>query len=165
MANYQDVFLSEDMESQLEKILSLYQGKRQEVIPLLQEVQEQLGYLPEEVMVKIAKFCKVPTSSIFGIASFYAQFRFKPQGRKRITICRGTACHVSGASQILDEIERQLGIKEGETTSDMEYSLETVACIGCCALAPCAVIDDNVHANLTAGKIPGILNEVRSESK
>ena len=141
------------IEYSLSKILSSYQRTQDELIPILQKIQAELGYLPEEAMNKVAEFCRVAESKVFGIASFYAQFRFVPLGRTQVTTCRGTACHVRGAPQILDEVKRQLGIKEGETTPDLEYSLETVACIGCCALAPCLVINGKVESKMTPKKV------------
>lgn len=159
MANYQDVSLSEDIESQLGKILSLYQGKGQEVIPLLQEVQEQLGYLPKNAIKEISKFLKIPESKIYGVVTFYAQFSFVKPGKNTIKICLGTACHVRGGERILNTIERLLGIKPGETTTDYEYTLHRVACIGCCALAPCMVINDDVYAKLTSQKIEKIFKK------
>jgi NADH-quinone oxidoreductase subunit E len=141
------------MEYSLSKILSSYKGAQGELIPILQRVQAEFGYLPEEAMNKVAEFCRVAESKVFGIASFYAQFRFVPLGRTQVTACRGTACHVRGAPQILAEVKRQLGIEEGETTSDLEYSLETVACIGCCALAPCLVVNGKVESKMTPKKV------------
>jgi NADH-quinone oxidoreductase subunit E len=141
------------MEYSLSEILSSYKGAQGELIPILQKVQTEFGYLPEEAMNKVAEFCRVAESKIFGIASFYAQFRFVPLGRTQVTACRGTACHVGGAPQIIAEVKRQLGIEEGETTPDLEYSLETVACIGCCALAPCLVINGKVESKMTPKKV------------
>ncbi len=141
------------MEHRLTEILSSYEEGRGELIPILQEIQARFGYLSEEAMVKVAEFARVSESTVFGVASFYAQFRFVPMGKHRVMVCRGTACHVRGVSQILDAVKRQLGIEEGETTPDMEYSLETVACIGCCALAPCLDIDGRVEAKMTPRKV------------
>ncbi len=141
------------MEYSLTEILSDYRGRQEEVIPILQKVQALYGYLPEEAMNKVAEFCHVSQSKVFGVASFYAQFRFVPVGRTRISVCRGTACHVRGAPQILAEVKRQLKIEEGETTPDLEYSLETVACIGCCALAPCLVVNGKVESKMTPKKV------------
>ena len=141
------------MEDSLSKILSSYKRAQGELIPILQKIQAEFGYLPEEAMNKVAEFCRVAEGKVFGIASFYAQFRFVPLGRTQVTVCRGTACHVRGAPQILDEVKRQLRIEEGETTPDLEYSLETVACIGCCALAPCLVISGKVESKMTPKKV------------
>ncbi len=141
------------MSEQLAALFSSYKGNRLELIQIMQDVQEMFGYLPEEALLEIATFTRVPTSQVYGTASFYSQFKFSPRGRKEVMICRGTACHVRGAPRILDEAEHVLGIKEGETTPDLEYTLETVACIGCCSLAPCLMIDGEVTAALTPQKV------------
>ena len=141
------------MSEQLVALFSSYKGNRLELIQIMQDVQEMFGYLPEEALLEIAAFTRVPTSQVYGTASFYSQFKFSPRGRKEVMICRGTACHVRGAPRILDEAEHVLGIKEGETTPDLEYTLETVACIGCCSLAPCLMIDGEVTAALTPQKV------------
>ena len=145
------------MEKPLAAVLSSYEGRKDELIPILQRVQAEFGYLPRQAMLEIAKFARVPDSRVYAVATFYAQFRFTPMGRNKIMACRGTACHVRGAPRILEEIEKQVGIKEGETTPDLEYTLETVACIGCCALAPCVTVNDEVHGRLTSKAIAGIL--------
>ena len=141
------------MEEPLNKILSSFTGKPDELIPILQQVQLEYGYLPEFVMSEIAEFTGVPGSHIYAVATFYAQFRFTPIGRNHVIVCRGTACHVRGAPRILEEIEKTLGIADGETTENMEYSLETVACIGCCGLSPCIMINRKVMAKLTPKKV------------
>ncbi len=151
-----------DIKDKLDEILSHHTGKKEELIPILQEAQEQFGYLPSEVMLKVAKFLRLPESAIFGVSTFYAQFKFLPTGRKKVKLCRGTACHVRGAPRILDEIERQLGIKPGETTDDLEYSLETIACFGSCALAPVMVVDDDVYGRMTPKKVTQILGNAKS---
>ncbi len=130
-----------------------FAGRRDELIPILQHVQRQLGYLPEETLRKVARFVRVPESSVFAVATFYAQFRLDPAGRRQVLVCRGTACHVRGAPQILKVIEEHLGITEGETTPDGEYSLHTVACIGACGLSPCISLDSQVEARLTPQKV------------
>lgn len=147
------------MEQRLSGIFSQFQGTSQELIPILQKVQEDFGYLPREAMDKIAGFAGVPVSKAYGVATFYTMFRFKPIGKKHVCVCRGTACHVRGADQILDQIKRELKIDEGETTDDGEYSLETVACIGCCALAPVMVVNEKVQGRLTPQKTIKVLKE------
>jgi NADH-quinone oxidoreductase subunit E len=137
----------------MQTIFSGFKGSKEEIIPLLQKVQEVYSYLPEHMISAIAKFIRVPESQVYGVATFYAQFRFTPKGKKHTMVCRGTACHVNGAPKILEEIESCLGIREGETTTDMEYSLETVACIGACSLAPCVMINETVEAKLNAKKV------------
>jgi len=139
-------------EELLGDILSSFNGKRNELIAILQEVQENLGYLPEKAMLDIARFIGVPDSHVYSVASFYTQFRLLPLGRKRIAVCRGTACHIRGAPQILGTIEKTIGLKEGETSDDLEYTLETVACIGCCALAPCIRTNREVSGEMTPEK-------------
>ena len=149
------------MEERLRAILAPYEGRKDKLIPILQQVQGEYGYLPEEAMVAIAEMTGLPESRVYAVASFYAQFRFTPMGKHKIMVCRGTACHVQGAKRILEETERQLGIQQGETTEDLEYSLETVACIGCCALAPCIMIDGEVEAKLNPKKVTELFTERR----
>ena len=153
------------MEERLNSILSSYRGKREELIPILQQVQEEFGYLSEEAMLEIAQITGLSESHVYGVATFYSQFRFTPIGRKHVTVCRGTACYVRGASRILEAIEKHLGIKEGQTTEDMEYSLETVACIGACGLAPNIVINKQTYGHLTISKISEIFTNIRSKEK
>lgn len=141
----------------LEDVFYKFKGNKSELIPLLQAVQDEFGYLSREAMIRISKFTRVPESNVFGVASFYAQFRLEPTGKNKIRVCRGTACHVRGGPQILEEIERQLGIKEGESTPDLEYSLETVACVGCCALSPVVTVNDEVYGRLTLKDVSKIL--------
>ena len=147
------------MEEQLNVILSSFEGRRHELIPVLQQVQREFGYLREDAMREIARFVGVPESRVYAVATFYAQFRFTPIGRNHVMVCRGTACHVRGAPRILQEFERQLGIKEGETTPDLGYSLETVACIGACGLSPCIMINKKVEAKLTPKKVADLLRK------
>ena len=147
------------MEERLSLILSSYEGKLEEIIPILQQVQEAFGYLSEASMLEIARFVGVPETHVYAIATFYSQFRFAPKGKNHITVCRGTACYVRGAPNLLETIESQLGIKEGETTEDMEYSLETVACIGACGLSPCIVVNRQVKANMTPTRVREFLTK------
>ena len=144
---------------QLNDILSNYTGDSSDLIPILQATQERFGYLPEEIMVGIAQFLKLPPSAVYGVSTFYAQFKLNPTGKRTVKVCRGTACHVRGADRVLQEIEKKLNIKPGETTEDLEYSLETVACIGACALAPTIVINEDVHGKMTTKKVQGIFSE------
>ena len=146
-----------EIKDKLNEILSHYSGKKEELIPIMQEVQEHFRYLPAEAMQEIAKFLKLPESAVYGVSTFYAQFRLVPSGRRIVRVCRGTACHVRGGARILREVEKQLGIKAGETTDDMEYTLETIACFGSCALAPVMVIDKDVHGRMTTTTVGQIL--------
>jgi len=142
-----------DVTEQLDRILSQYEGASADLIPILQAVQERFGYLPREVMEGIAKFLRLPESTVYGVSTFYAQFKLTPTGKRIVKVCRGTACHVRGGVRILREVERRLGVKPGETTDDMEYTLETVACIGACALAPNMVIDSETYGRMTTKKV------------
>ncbi len=150
-----------DTTKQLDKILAQYGGERGDLIPILQEAQESFGYLPEGVMLRIARFLRLPESTVYGVGTFYAQFTFIPTGKKRVSVCRGTACHVRSGARILREVEKRLGIKPGETSSDMEYSVETIACFGSCALAPVMVVDKNVYGRMTTTKVGQILAETK----
>ena len=149
--------MNPDTKQELDDILSQHEIERGELIPILQAAQERFGYLPEEVIAKIARFLQLPPSAVYGVSTFYAQFKFTPTGKKMIKVCRGTACHVRGASRILQELEKELGIKPGETTEDLEYSLETIACFGSCALAPVIVVDKTVYGRMTPKKVGQIL--------
>ncbi|MFH0846548.1 MAG: NADH-quinone oxidoreductase subunit NuoE [Chloroflexota bacterium] len=144
-------------EKKLKDILVRYDGNESELVTLLQETQREFGYLPREAMEAIARHLKLPTSTVYGVSTFYAQFKFTPAARRVIKVCRGTACHVRGNELILAEVEKQLGIKPGETTSDMKYSLETIPCFGSCALAPVVVVDKTVYGRMTPEKIADIL--------
>ena len=147
------------IKKQLDSVLSDYEGDLSELIPILQSAQERFGYLPEEVMAGIARFLKLAPSVVYGVGTFYAQFKLNPTGRRSIKVCRGTACHVRGADRILQEIERKLGIKPGETTEDLEYSLETIACFGSCALAPVMVVDKTVYGRMTPPRVAETLTD------
>ena len=134
--------------SLLEPALEGLPRKESSVIPALQRAQEAYGYLPRSVLAKIAEELGVPWARIYGVATFYAQFSFTPRGKHTIRVCRGTACHVGGVSAILDALENRLGVKEGETTPDLQFTLETVACLGACALAPVMVVDGKYYGHL-----------------
>jgi len=143
----------------MNEIFSSHKGDRQELIPILQETQEQFRYLPAAAMREIARFLRMPESTIYGVSTFYAQFKLTPLGRRIIRVCRGTACHVRGATKVLNEIEKRLGIKAGETTDDLEYTLETVACIGACALAPTMTIDNETYGKMSTKKVAEVLGD------
>lgn len=138
---------------------------RDSLIPILQEVQEKIGFLSREAVVLLGKKLNLPASKIFGVATFYNQFRFTPQGKFHVQVCRGTACHVKGSAAVLDALQRELKVQAGETTRDGLFSIEVVACIGACGLAPVININGNFHAGLTSQKIPGIINTYRKQVK
>lgn len=143
--------------AETEAILKQHGTERQDLIPVVQKVQERLGYLPKEAMQQIAEAMKIPEVDVYGVATFYNQFRLNPPGKHQIKVCMGTACHMMGGHIILDSFERRLEIKEGETTPDREFSLERVACVGCCALAPVVVVDEKVEAKVSPIRVDGIL--------
>jgi NADH-quinone oxidoreductase subunit E len=142
---------------QMDEILAKYSGQSSDLIAILQEAQEKFGYLPVEVMQRVARFLHLTDNTVYGVSTFYSQFSFTPTGRNKIKVCRGTACHVRGGARILAEIEKRLGIRPGETTADMEYSLETIACFGSCALAPVVVVNKDVYGRMTTAKLGQIL--------
>ncbi len=154
------------MTTDIEPVLEHYRdGGRESLIPILQAVQEQQGYLSRETVVRIGEHLHLPTSKIYGVATFYNQFRFQPQGRFHIQVCRGTACHVKGSAAVLAAIQRHLRVDPGQTTSDGLFSLEVVACIGACGLAPVISVDGEFHAGVTTKKVEKILDSYRKRAR
>ncbi len=147
------------MDAELAKQLAPHAGRSSELITVLQKIQEKFGYIPQDVIPEVAQLCKVSENVIFGVASFYAQFRFTPPGRHSIKVCLGTACHVRGGERIVDSVERDLQTPSGSTTKDGRFSLERVACFGSCALAPVVVVDKNVYGRMTPSKAKDILGK------
>jgi len=145
----------------LDEILKKYHGVQGSLIPVLQEAQTAYGYLPKEVLQNMAEKMDIPISQIYGVVTFYSQFHLKPRGKNIIRVCQGTACHVRGAKAILQEIEDELNIQAGGTTPDLLFTLETVACIGACGLAPVLMINNNTYGRLTPESIPEILATYR----
>lgn len=146
-----------DKDKQLVKVFDNYRGQKGVLIPVLQEAQDIYGYLPEEAMEKIARELKVPFSKVFGVATFYAQFHLNPRGENIVRVCLGTACHVRGGAGIFDKVKEVLQIDDGETSADLKFTLESVACIGACGLAPVIMVNDDTHGRLTPELIPEIL--------
>ncbi len=149
------------MSEQLAEVLDSYKGERGAVIPILQKAQEKLGYLPEEAVKEIARFLRTSESEIYGVATFYAQFRFTRPGEHMLKVCMGTACYVRGGELILDAVQRELDVEPGGTTSDFKFSMERVACFGCCALSPVMVVDNTVYSRMTPSKVKQVLNPYR----
>lgn len=147
----------EKIQAEVELVVEKEGTDREKLIPILQGVQEKLGYLPKESMKLIAKALEIPAVEVYEVATFYNQFRLNPPGKHQVKVCMGTACHMTGGNIIMESFERRLEIKEGETTPDREYSLERVACVGCCALAPVVVVDDKVEAKVRPTRVDGIL--------
>jgi NADH-quinone oxidoreductase subunit E len=150
------------MESDCEKveaIISKYNGYRDSLISMLQDIQSEYHYLPENAMRQVAKRLHLPPIQVYGVATFFKAFSLKPRGEHLVTVCLGTACHVRGASAVLDEIKRQLCIEPGETTEDMQFTLETVNCLGACALGPVVVIDGDYHGQMNPTKARKLLEK------
>ncbi len=147
----------EDIRVQVEE----FGREKGNLIPILQMIQERHAYIPPEAMQIVAEHLQVPASEVYGVATFYNQFRFNPPGKHPVKVCLGTACHVKGGDIILENFERKLEISEGETSPDREFSLERVACVGCCALAPVGIVGDKVHGHMVPSKVEGLLLGIR----
>jgi NADH-quinone oxidoreductase subunit E len=138
-------------------ILEVVESRRENLIPILQKIQEELGYLPPYAMVAVAQFLNIPEIDVYSVATFYNQFRLTPPGKHSIRVCMGTACHVKGGHITLEAWQRRLKIEPGETSPDREFDLDTVACVGCCAMAPVTVVDKKVEAHANPTRVDGIL--------
>jgi NADH-quinone oxidoreductase subunit E len=149
--------------SRLDHLIEKYKGKKGNLIPLLQGTQNMFGYLPREAFDKIARETGLELSDMYGVATFYAQFRLKPVGKHIIKVCHGTACHVQNANTISDSLEEALKIKDGETTEDGMFTLESVACLGCCSLAPVMMIGENTFGKLTGTEAVRIVKNIKME--
>lgn len=156
--------LQDDEVKKVKGVLDDAEGQRGVLIAVLQRVQEKVGYLPEDAMKMISERLSLSLTNVYGVASFYKHFHFKPRGKNVVKVCMGTACHVRGAKEVLTEMENKFGIKEGETTKDLSVTLETVGCVGCCALAPVATVNDqDLYGELTPKMVDDIIVMVRSE--
>ena len=139
------------------QVLNRFSSKKANLIPILQKVQGKLGYLPREAMLEIARFLNMPDIDVYSVVTFYNQFRLNPPGKHSIKVCLGTACHMRGGYITLDAWKRRLGIEERQTTPDREFDLDTVACVGCCVMAPVTLVDDQPHGKVEPTKVDGIL--------
>ncbi len=153
----------ENMEELLGGIFGKYDGNRGDLIPILQDIQAEFGYIPRETMNETARFLGIPRSVVYGVVTFYAQFYLTRQGKHKIRVCLGTACHVRGGKRIMQRVQSKLGIKPGETTEDYLYTLERVACFGSCALAPVMAVDGKIYGNMTVPKVEGLLDALTRE--
>lgn len=147
--------------SLVERLVGRHGVSRSALIPILQDVQEEEGYLSSQIVVELAEILSLPASKIYGVATFYNQFRFQAPGKYQIQVCRGTACHVKGSATVLETLVRELDIHPGETTKDGLFSLEVVACIGACGLAPVICVNGEYHAQVEPDRISAILGEYR----
>lgn len=145
------------------EIVNMLGKTRDQVIPFLQEIQKRHGYLPDEMIEAVAAETDIPASEMYGVATFYSQFRFIPMGKHLIKVCKGTACHVSGAEVLYSVLSEELNVEEGGTTEDRLFTLEAVACLGCCSLAPVVMIGDKIYGKLTPSKVRKILRSYYSD--
>ncbi|MCK4646896.1 MAG: NADH-quinone oxidoreductase subunit NuoE [Candidatus Aminicenantes bacterium] len=149
----------------MEKILSEFEKNQKELIHILHDVQKKYGYIPSQAVSEISRHIKISESEIYGVLSFYKAFTLKPRGKHVITICLGTACHVRGAPMILDEFKRKLDIEPGETTDDNLFTLETVNCVGACALGPIAIADGDYHGQMKTGEVGKLVEKLKNEKR
>lgn len=147
----------------IKSIIEKYSNPEESLIAVLQDVQNDMGYISREAVECITELTGIPASRIMGVASFYAGFRLKPVGKYRIMVCMGTACHVNGAERIGDTVGRVLGIEAGDVTEDGLFSWEEVACLGCCSISPAMMINDTAYGNLTPDKVKSIIDSIREE--
>lgn len=152
-------------EEQFAELLEHYEGERGALVPLLQGAQGIFGYLSEEIMRRVADAAGEPLSKVLGVATFYSQFRLKPHAKNTIRCCHGTACHVSGAARISEEIEKHLGVEAGENTPDMMYTVEEVHCVGACGMAPVVMINDRAHGKLTPESAVKVVKEFQAQEE
>ncbi len=146
----------------LDKIIENYQNQNGTIISLLQDISDEYGYLPEEVLNEVSNMVNVPLSKLFGLATFYTSFRLEPKGDNHVCVCVGTACHVKGAAKVLDVLELELNIKDGETSEDNKFSLETVNCLGACALGPLIIVNEEYHANMDQIKVKKLIKKSKT---
>ncbi len=147
------------MLTEVEQIVKNRQSKKQEVIMMLQDIQEKYNYLPQDILKDLSLMLEIPLSKIYSIATYYKSFSLEPKGKHLCQVCLGTACHVRGGARISETLERELNIKDGETTKDQLFTLESVNCVGACALGPVVVIDGTYHGNIQANKVRAILQK------
>ncbi|TKJ39608.1 MAG: NAD(P)H-dependent oxidoreductase subunit E [Planctomycetes bacterium B3_Pla] len=153
--------MEEDMQTKVDAIISRYEGGSESLVPILQGITSELNWLPRETLMRVAEVKKIPIEHILRIATFYKAFSLEPRGENIITVCMGTACHVKGAPRILERFERELGIETGQTTSDMQFTLEAVRCIGCCGLSPVITVGDDLYGKLTPAEAGKVLEKYR----
>ena len=146
-----------------EKVMTEYTGDKSQLIPLLQKLQDEYGYLPQDVIARLSERTGIFVSQIMGVTTFYSQFRLEPIGKNIVKICFGTACHVIGAENVADAICRELGINLGETTEDKMFTVESVACLGCCSLAPVIMINEETHGRLTPDTARAVIREFKTK--
>lgn len=145
------------MATKIQAIVDRYEGDKGQLVSILQDIQTEYYYLPKESLEEVVKLLNVPMSQVYGVATFFKAFSLTPRGRHLIKVCLGTACYVRGANRVVDKMELDLGIKRKETTKDLRFTLETVNCVGCCALGPMVMIDDKYHGQMSSDKVSSLL--------
>ncbi|NMC71535.1 MAG: NAD(P)H-dependent oxidoreductase subunit E [Myxococcales bacterium] len=146
--------------AKVDRIVDKYQGSPAALLPILQDIQAQENWLPREALQRVADKLQVPLTRVYGMATFFRAFSLKPRGKHICTVCMGTACHVRGAPKLVEKIERDMKIRAGETTPDLEFTLETVNCVGACALGPLVILDGTYHGNITSAKLDKVLKGI-----
>jgi len=147
--------------AKIQSLVDRHGGDKKALIAILQDIQEEHNYLPRDCLKQVAKALKIPLIDVIGVATFYRAFSLTPRGKHTCTVCLGTACHVRGGPKILDEFERRLKVKPGQTTKDGQFTLDTVACLGCCAIGPVVVVDKDYHAHTTMREVVPILKKYK----
>jgi len=150
---------AKELEENVDRVLEKYQHDRGMLVSILQDIQAVFNYLPEEALEQVSQSLELPVSQVYSVATFFKAFSLQPRGRHLINVCLGTACHVRGAVKVLDKIERELGIKSGETTQDLRFTLERVNCVGACALGPMVIIDQEYHGEMSTDKVEAMLEK------
>lgn len=145
------------MATKIQAIVDRYEGDKGQLVSIMQDIQTEYCYLPKEALEEVVKLLNVPMSQVYGVATFFKAFSLTPRGRHLIKVCLGTACHVRGANRVVDKMELDLGVKRKETTKDLRFTLETVNCVGCCALGPMVMIDDKYHGQMSSDKVSSLL--------
>jgi NADH-quinone oxidoreductase subunit E len=146
-------------------ILENFAGKKGVLVQALHAIQEEFGFLPKEALSVLSDLLSIPLSQVYGVASFYKCFYFSPRGRNIVKVCVGTACHVRGAGRLLSAAEEELGLKSGQTAPDLSFTLESVGCVGCCALAPVVVINEKVHGGMSTESVKKVIEKIKDEDK
>ena len=153
--------MSKEITEKAQKIIDKYEGDPTSLIAILLDYQEAFSYLPREALVEVSKSMEIPLPRVYSIATFFKAFSLKPKGKYSIQVCMGTACHVRGADKIAEKFERELDVKTGDTSKDLQFSLQKVYCVGCCGLAPVVMVNEDVHAKVTLQKIPGVVKKYK----
>ena len=156
---------TKEQEERLKAIIQTHKGQPGCLMPVLQQAQDVYGYLPIEVQIMIADGLEMSLGEVFGVATFYSQFTLTPKGKNNVSVCLGTACYVKGADKVLEEVERELGIKSGQCSDDGLFSITTCRCVGACGLAPVMMVNDDVYGKMTVEKVAEILNKYRENEK